>query len=139
MQMIRGFDGPPDFLLVFDDAIGHGDVGLVRSIVQFQIIELEKDAQLVGGREFLAEARADSVRVEDELAGADLAGGYRLDLVSKDQRACIELVVLKVRDAQSGIEYAEVAAEGVLNNEIETIKAGTKWNGFLVNGREIQG
>ena len=84
MKTIGGFDGSPDFLLVLSDSIGNGDIGLVRSLVSFEVVKLEKDAQLFSARKFLAEPRADFVRVEDELPSAGLTGGDGLDLIGKD-------------------------------------------------------
>ncbi len=103
MKMIGSFHHAPDFLLVLGDAIGDGDAGLVRSLVQFQVVKLEKNAQLVSAQEFLAEAWANFVRVQDELACAGLAGGNCFDLVGKDQGTCVELIVFEVRNAQGSM------------------------------------
>src|ERR1700674_747214 len=116
MKMTGGFDSASNFLLIFGDAIDDGDVGLVRSLVQIEVVKLQEDAQLVRARKFLTEARADFVGVEDELAGSDLRGRGGLDLVGKNQGTGVELVDLKVRDTQGGIEQAEVAAQRVFDD-----------------------
>src|SRR2546425_195569 len=73
MKMIGGLHSSPDFLLILGDAVDDGDVGLVGSLVQPQVVELKENAQLVGTEKFLAEAWADFVRIENELASAGLS------------------------------------------------------------------
>ena len=137
--MIGGFDGSPYFLLVFGNAISDGDTGLAQDLVQFQIVELEKNAELFRAGEFLTEARAYLVRVQDKLPGTSLGRGDFLDLVGEDQGAGIELVVFKMGDAKGGVEYPEIAINSVLDNEVKAIEAGAERNGFLVDGIEVQG
>jgi hypothetical protein len=138
VKMAGSFHSAPDFLLVLGDAIDDGDVGLVGSLVQLQIVKLKKNAQLVSAQEFLAETRANFVRVEDELASAGLARRNRFNLIGKYQGTCVKLVVFKVGDTQSSVEDTEAAAQGVFDDEIEAVKAGTERDGFLIDGREIQ-
>src|SRR6266446_10007933 len=136
--MISRFDGSPDFLTVFGDTVGDGNAGLVRIFIQFQIVELEKDAKLFGARKFLTEAGPDFVRVQYKLASAGLRGGDFLDLVSEDQGAGIELVILKARDAKGSVEDPEVATDSVFDDEVKAIEAGAQRDGFLVDRREGQ-
>ena len=44
-----------------------------------------------------------------------------------------------MRDAKRGIEYAQVSAERVFDDDIQTIETGTERYRFLIDGREIQG
>lgn len=43
-----------------------------------------------------------------------------------------------MRDTEGCIEDAKVGAQGVFDDEVKAIKAGTEWNGFLVNRRQAQ-
>jgi len=137
VEMIGSFHEAPDFLLALGDAIDDRDIGLVGTLVQLQVVKLKKNAQLVGAQEFLAEARADSVSVENELACAGLTGGDSFDLVGEDQGTGVELVIFEVRDTQRSVENAQTAAKGVFDDEVEAVEAGTERNGLLVNGKQI--
>ena len=70
MKMISGFYRAPDFLLILGDAIDDRDIGFVGSLVQLQVVKLKENAQFVSARKLLAEARADFVGIENELASA---------------------------------------------------------------------
>ena len=66
LELFGGFVLVPDLLVVFEDAVGDGDIGLVRAGVKFQVVELKEDAHFVGGGEFGVDTGADFVGVEDE-------------------------------------------------------------------------
>jgi len=84
IELLGGFVMFPDLLVVFQDAIGDGDVCFVGLGIELEVVELEEDAHFVGGGEFGVDAGADFVVAEDEGALADLGGGHGADLVGKD-------------------------------------------------------
>lgn len=137
MKMICGFDSTPDFLLIFSNSVSDGDAGLVRDLVQFQIVELKKDAKPFRAGKLLIQAGTDFVRIQHELADTSLGRGDFLDLVSEDQGAGIELVVFKMGDAKRGVEDPKIAADSVLDDEVKTIEARAEGDRFLVDGREV--
>ena len=103
-NLFRRFDGAPEFLLVFLYAISNGNVRGVRGFVELQVVKLKEDSQLLVRREFLAEPRANFVGIENELARANLLSGNGFKLVRENQRAGVELVIGKARNAKRGFD-----------------------------------
>ncbi len=110
IELFRRFVLLPDLLVIFEDAIGDGDVGFVGFGVELEVVELEEDAHFVGGEEFGVDAGANFIGVQDEGALADLRGGDGADLVGEDQGAGVEGFFFVERDAEGGVDHADVAA-----------------------------
>jgi hypothetical protein len=102
LELLGRFVLMPDGLVVFQDAVGNGDVGFVRAGVELQVVELEEDAHFVGGGEFGVDAWANFVIAEDEGALADLGGGDGADLVGEDEGAGVEGLFFVEGDAEGG-------------------------------------
>ena len=62
-----------------------------------------------------------------------------LDLVGKNQRAGLELVVLIARHGKTGIDHANVSALDILDHQVQPIQARTQRHGVLVDRLHFQG
>ena len=129
----------PDLLVVFQDAVGNGDVGFVRLRVELEVVELEEDTHFVDGRKFGVDAGADFVGVEDEGALADLRTRNGANLVGEDQGAGVEGFFFVERDPEGGIDGADVAVLRVFEHDVKAIEAGAQRNGPLIDGRQVHG
>jgi hypothetical protein len=118
LELFGGFILFPDLLVIFQDAIGYGDICFVGLEVELEAVELEEDAHFVGGGECGVDAGADFVGVQDEGALADLRRRDGTDLVGENEGAGLERFFLVERDAQGGIDGADVSALRVFKDDV---------------------
>ena len=108
-------------------------------VVGLEVVYLHVDAELLVGPEIAIQARHNFRRAEDELPSSDLFGGNVLELVavSDDQRAGFQSIVFKLRNLKARVDYPDVPALYVFDDDVQAVEARTKRNGFLIDGLKL--